>query len=168
MGFTLTWTFLDANSGQPIYNLPVTIYDTYADSDCLGGSTVYPSQTLNTDGNGNVSQSYGNGACGTDHIKVVSSASNGYLSTTNRYTVGVYGAKSKTYTIYVPPVSNQNPNGTVTKGAAETSNNIFSQISASISKSLGIAQSDFEYIIVFGALAVTLVIILILIMKVRG
>ena len=168
MGFTLTWTFLDANSGQPIDGLNVVISDTYTDSNCMGGQTTYPSHTLTTDGNGNVSQSYGNGICGTDHIKVVSQSNSDYLSTTNRYTVGVNGGKTQTFTVYVPPVANQNPNGTVTKGTAETSQNFFSQLSASISHSLGIAQADFEYIIVFGSLVIVLIVIMIIIVKVKG
>ena len=87
MGFTLTWTFLDSNSGQPIQGLDIVISDTYTDSNCMGGQTTYPSHTLTTDGNANVSQSYGNGLCGTDHIKLVSQSNSDYLSTTNRYTI---------------------------------------------------------------------------------
>ena len=168
MVFTLTWTFLDANSGQPIDGLNVVISDTYTDSNCVGGQTSYPPRTLTTDSYGQVSQTYGNGLCGSDQIKVVSQSNSYYLSSTNRYTVGVNGGKNQTFTVYVPPISNQNPNGTVKKGTAETSQNFFSQLSASISHSLGIAQADFEYIIVFGSLVIVLIVIMIIIIKVKG
>ena len=106
--------------------------------------------------------------CGTDSIQVSSAGTNSYLGTLHKYTVAISSAKTKTYTIYVQPVTNQTTGGQVNPGTASQVGTFFSQISADISNFLGIAQADFEYILVFLMLILALVIIIVAVVAVKG
>ena len=168
MGFTLTWQFLDADTGIPIMGLPINIAHTLTNADCFGSTNYYPTTTQDTDSSGQVSQNFGGGMCGSDSISVSSAGTNSYLGTLHKYKVTISSAQSKTYTIYVQPVSNKNPNGTVNPGAASQAGTFFSQISADLANFFGIAQADFEYILVFLMLILALVIIIVAVVAVKG
>ena len=168
MGFTLTWQFLDADTDLPIMGLPINIAHKLTNADCFGSVNYYPTTTQDTDSSGSVSQNFGGGMCGTDSIQVSSAGTNSYLGTLHKYTVAISSAQTKTYTIYVQPVTNQTTGGQVNPGTASQAGTFFSQISADISNFLGIAQADFEYILVFLMLILALVIIIVAVVAVKG
>lgn len=168
MGFTLTWQFLDANTGIPIIGLPINIAHTLTNADCFGSVDYYPETTQDTDSTGSVSQNFGGGMCGSDSISVSSAGTNSYLGTLHKYKVAISSAQTTTYTIYVPPVSNQNPNGTVNPGLGSQTGTFFNKISTDISSFLGIAQTDFEFILVFLMLIIALVIIIVAVVAIKG
>ena len=106
MGFTLTWQFLNANTGIPIMGLPINIAHTLTNADCFGSVDYYPETTQDTDSTGSVSQNFGGGMCGSDSISVSSAGTNSYLGTLHKYKVAISSAQTTTYTIYVPMLFN--------------------------------------------------------------
>ena len=179
MAYTLEWQFLDSDTNQPIYSLPITITHQYNNANCFGSVNKYPPITTYTDSDGIVSQSYGSGACGSNQIKVSFAGDNNWLAISSTYNVTANRGGETTYTIYVTPTQEHSIVGTTTytlstTGTVSTSSQTGKNTAQATSTFLGglsklgaSAQTDIEIIGIIAAL-IAVAVILIFIIKLKG
>lgn len=183
MVFQVIWTFLDANSGDPIFNIPIVISHSYDNANCFGAVNNYPPETYFTDSSGQVSMSFGSGACGSDNITAAFDGNGSYYANSDHYITGANRGGTTNRTVNLVPVKvytiptgpptttgqtgSGNASGAITGGTtSQTTSSVGNSISSML-KSLGAsAQTDIEIIGVIAALIIVVVVI-VLVMRMR-
>ena len=180
MVFVVYFKFISAQSGDPIYGLPITITWQYDNANCFGSVNKYTPVHKTTNSSGMVSQSFGSGSCGADVINASTIGNRSYYPAGTTVSVGVNRGGSTTYIINVEPIPKTTTyiKGstiiTTTQSTTTTFATTLHQKSTTFTSTLTnefnaigkTFQSDFEIIAVIGAL-VAVAVILIFVIKLK-